>query len=306
VRPDLLVRTNRSFPRVWLSLSATPGAAQEGWLERLVGAAAEAGTVIDIGTNPGLWGGPLRGTDAILMAAGGIDVENATDERHAADLLQAHLIQTLCAIGREHLDFYFLKVRRGLEEYQIAGALQALEMARAEGHVRHIGLSCDGPALAVLGVWQFHDAFEALLVPRSHRLEGAYRTLAPLASERRVGIVTSRPLDWGHGIAFTDLPAIERLAVGSGAPDPAALAGDAIADMTSENPVLVPVRSPDEVRAALQAPQEGSPERLRQMLDELLKAYEEDTCWEGLELAEDVGLRDAARRRQSSARGRHP
>lgn len=158
----------------------------------------------------------MRGADACLMALGGVDIERATDHNHASDLVQAHLIETLSAVGREYLDFYFLRVRRGLEEFQINGALEALEMAKQEGHVRYLGLCCDGPSLAVLGVWQFHDAFEVILIPRSQDDSEAYDTLAPVARERRVGIVTSQPLS----------------------------------ERSSEHPVLVKVRTPEEVRLA--------------------------------------------------------
>ncbi len=61
----------------------------------------------------------------------------------------------------------------------------ALETARQEGHVRFLGIFCDGPPLATLGTWQFHDAFEVLLAPVGEALE----MLEPLARERRVGVV---------------------------------------------------------------------------------------------------------------------
>ncbi|MES1227687.1 MAG: hypothetical protein ABUL72_03395, partial [Armatimonadota bacterium] len=128
------------------------------------------------------------------MSMGGLDIERATEQSHATDLVQAHLIETLSAIGREYLDFYFLRIRRGLEEFQINGALEAIEMAKQEGHIRFIGLACDGPPLAALGVWQFHDAFEVVLT----RDKDAYDTLAPLARERRVGIVTCEKLGPEH------------------------------------------------------------------------------------------------------------
>lgn len=141
-------------------------------------------TVIDISANPALWGGQMRGTDALLMTRGGMEIERAPDEKAACDLIQAHLIETLSAIGREHIDFYFLQVRRALEEFQINGALQALENAKQEGHIRFLGLAAEGPGLAVQSVWQFRDAFEVLL------LKSPDSGLEGLAIERRVGIVT--------------------------------------------------------------------------------------------------------------------
>ena len=109
----------------------------------------------------------------------------ATDHDHAITLVQAHLIETLSAIGREKIDFYFLRVQRAAEEYQVSGVLEALEMARQEGHIGFVGLACDGPSLATLNLWQFHDAFDVVLIPDAVSFE----TLAPLAAERRVGVV---------------------------------------------------------------------------------------------------------------------
>jgi hypothetical protein len=157
-------------------------------LRSLVDAALGCNTVVDISVHPGLFGGFIRGTQqhdsALLMGRGGLELENAADAKNASDLIQAHLIETLSAIGREYLDFYFLRVRSPLEEYQVEGALEALEMARQEGHIRFIGLASEGKTpLPALGLWQFHDAFEAVLLPPSQ--DG----LATLAKERRVGVV---------------------------------------------------------------------------------------------------------------------
>lgn len=207
---DILGRTNRAFPPVWLALSVPTSFESDDWARDLVAAAEAENTVIDISSNPALWGGQMRGTDACLMVTGGTDIERATETSHAGNLIQAHLIQTLSAIGREYIDFYFLRVRRGLEEFQINGALEALEVAKQDGHIRYLGIRCDGPSLAVLGMWQFHDAFEVIAIEDRE----AYETLAPLARDRRVGVVT-----YGVGL---------------------------------EGPVLVPVRSPEEVRRAIQ------------------------------------------------------
>lgn len=187
----LFGRTNLVFPPVWLSL-AVPSSSVD--LEGLVRSALEANVPIDVTSSPGLWGGYLRATDSVLTCVSSADFENANDEAHASDLIQAHLIETLSCVGRDYFDIYFLRVRRMVEEYQISGVLGALEAARQEGHIRFLGLYCDGPSLAALGVWQFHDAFEALLVPASDADNEAYNTLRPMAIERRVGVVTLRPL----------------------------------------------------------------------------------------------------------------
>ena len=129
----------------------------------------------------------MRGADeVVLVQQGTYQIERATSEDHATDLVQAHLIETLSAVGRDCLDFYFLRIRRTLEEYQVNGALAALEAARGEGHLRFLGLHATGHPLAALGLWQFHDAFEVLLLPDD---EDARTTLEPLAKQRRVGVI---------------------------------------------------------------------------------------------------------------------
>lgn len=178
---ELLGRTNKAYPRVWLSLAVPTDSAA---ITSLLDAAVGSSTVLDISSQPALWGGRLRKENSTLLASGGLDIERATDEKHAGDLIQAQLIQILSSLGHEQIEFYFLKVRRALEEYQLSGAFAALEMARQEGHIGHIGLWVDGPALAILPTWQFHDAFEAVILKEHH-----LATLAPFAAERRVGVV---------------------------------------------------------------------------------------------------------------------
>ncbi|HEY0868596.1 MAG TPA: hypothetical protein VGE01_14525 [Fimbriimonas sp.] len=192
--PTTFGRTNRVLPAVWLQLAQPDGAAPNAY-EDLAASALASGAPIDLTTGPALWGGFMRGTDAFLTIAGNRDYERATDDRHSADLVSAHLLESLSAIGRESWDIYFLRVRQAVEEYQISGALEALEMAKQEGHVRYLGLLCDGPALATLGMWQFHDAFEALLV----KDQDGFDTLSPMAKSRRVGVVRAEGVAGGDG-----------------------------------------------------------------------------------------------------------
>jgi aryl-alcohol dehydrogenase-like predicted oxidoreductase len=121
------------------------------------------------------------------MVCGGAEVEMAPSERLACDWIQAHFIEALSAVGRDWFDFYFLRIRSNLAEHQVNGALLALENARQEGHIRHIGIDCLGSDESVRRSWQLHDAFEVALIhdPES-RLIG-------FARERRVGIVTTFP-----------------------------------------------------------------------------------------------------------------
>jgi hypothetical protein len=184
---NLLGRTNQEFPSRWLALAAPDGGFSQESPQELVQTARDSGLPIDFSSQPALWGGCMRGADeVVLVQQGTYQIERATSEDHATDLVQAHLIETLSAIGRDCLDFYFLRIRRTVEEYQVNGALAALEAARGEGHLRFLGLHATGHPLAALGLWQFHDAFEVLLLPDD---EDARTTLEPLAKQRRVGVI---------------------------------------------------------------------------------------------------------------------
>lgn len=180
---NVLGRTNVEYPRIWAAL----GVSSESTPEELVNAVRDLKIPIDISSQPALWGGFLRGGEDVLVQRGTRHYERATSQDHATDLMQAHLIEVLSSIGREMVDFYFLRVRRAVEEFQINGVLAALEFAKQEGHIRHIGLLADGPSLAVQSVWQFHDAFEAVLLPEQGEQE--LKALVGLAKDRRVGVV---------------------------------------------------------------------------------------------------------------------
>ena len=160
------------------------------------------------------------------------DSGRATSATHAADLMQASLLQLLSALGREHLDIVFWSYRRALEQFQIDGALEALEMAKQEGHVAYLGLACEGPALATLGMWQFHDAFDLVLANRSQEDHEAFDTLLPMARERRVGMVARLSV-----VFDTDLPKAD-----SGLPSDQPT--DQFAFSSQDGPVVVSVSTP--------------------------------------------------------------
>lgn len=246
VASGLLGRTNQQFPSIWLSLRHPSSGVSFG---DLASAAVEARAPIDVSNKPALWGGMMRGTDATLMVQSSLDYQRATDEDHACDLIQAHLIEVLSCIGREWMDLYYLRVETMPEEFQLSGALQALELAKQEGHVKHIGLSCAGIPFAALGAWQFHDAFETLLVPRSYSDGDAYQVLSPLARERRVGIVTSQPFRSGNTNWLYDASADATVTL----EDRDRLMLDVLAGLSSEHPVLVDVDSPRRIELAIQA-----------------------------------------------------
>lgn len=279
---NLFGRTNRTFARVWLSLQANEGPA-EGWAPQLADAAADSGAVLDISNQPGYWGELLRGRDVPLLAFGGTECENAVSADHATDLLSAHIFQTLSSLGRIGLDFYFLRVRRGWEEFQVDGAFRALETAREDGLIRHFGLWAEGHPLAVLGWWQFRDAFEAVMIPHHPRAEDYAETLAPLARERRVGLVGCQSLSWGTGCAVTELPGVQTAGIE---------AGDLISHALSDMTTMVGVRSEREVLQAVAA----VPRRNDEAMQLVREAVEDRGQWAALREDRRPWVRTAAER----------
>lgn len=275
---DVLGRTNHRFPRVWLRL-LTPEAPDAAGA--LVHAAIQTGAPIDVSSQPALWGPGLREHPGPLMAVIGQELEDAPSEAHGADLTRARLIQLLSALGRERIDLLFLRVRRALDPAPLAGALEAIETARQDGHIRWTGISCEGPALATLGLWQFHDAFDVLLAPDNPLETDAMETLGPLARDRRVGVVGSRPLDWGLGAPFSVLGYD-------------ALVPDAIAWATRDHPAVVDVRTPEE--AALATSGGGDAARFEAVLPEVVRAYRDPARWAALREDPRAWVRMAARR----------
>ena len=190
---QFLGRTNEAFSPVWLRLTED-NSGIAGQANDLAIAAAKAGAVLDVSANPAKWGGLLRGTNAMVMACGGEFLQATESADQASDFLQAHLLELLCSVGRQTLDFYFLNLPRTLEEFQIQSALETLEIAKQEGTIRFSGIHASGEPFAALGHWQFNDAFEVALVPRNLLDEEAYNVLGGLAQERRVGLIANRPL----------------------------------------------------------------------------------------------------------------
>ena len=236
----------------------------------------------------------------MLLVNGTLEYEHAADESHAADLVSAHIIQTLSSLGRETIDFYCLPIRRVVEEYQFNGVLQSLELARQEGHIRHLAVLSEGPGLATLGMWQFHDAFELLIVTRNHYDHSAYDSLMPVARERRVGVVTKNPLDWGFGLPFTSLPAPWQLTNLTQGMYGYSLAQAAMRDLMEDNPVLVGVRTAEDVAIAMRAAEISRPQGLDSFLAPYREAFEAESTWQGFSLSSDPTERRSAQLRERS------
>jgi hypothetical protein len=126
--------------------------------------------------------------EVLMMVRGGLVVENATDSTHAADLMQAEILQQVCSLQRGRVDIFAFRLRRALEEFQLGGALDALQMARDDGLVTYVVLVPEAPDLTVLSQWQFNDAFEGVLFPAGYA-ESDRTALTVMAKERRAGVV---------------------------------------------------------------------------------------------------------------------
>jgi len=205
----LLGRTNRYVFPIWARGRLTGDGTVEERAERLTRALLQSPIeTLDISPAPAVWGRFLREQAIQLQIAVATPTNlllHAPDARIAANLLQSHIIETLCAIGRTHIDYYFLSLHETPNEMQLSGALEALELARQEGQIGAIGLAAYGAPLAILALWRTHDAFEVALLPdEAERLQ----TLLPEAHARRVGVVVltdgSRPPDKGQ-VALTPI-----------------------------------------------------------------------------------------------------
>jgi len=144
---------------------------------------------LDISPAPALWGRFVRERANRLQIAAATPKNlllQASDARIAANLVQSHIIETLCAVGRTHIDYYFLSLHEVPTEAQLSGALEALELARQEGQIGAMGLAAYGKPLAILALWRTHDAFEVVLLPDEAEW---LQTLLPEARARRVGVV---------------------------------------------------------------------------------------------------------------------
>jgi len=282
VELKVLGRTNKKFPSVWLKLLLPR---EPDKTDSLVSAAVEAKTVIDVTSQPALFGGFMRGSDATLAVSGGLSLERAVDEKMAMDFLQAELIQSLSAVGRMHFDFFFLQIRKPLEEFQIAGAMQSLELARQEGHIKFLGLDVVGPPLPSLGIWHFHDAFEVIKMPYNPCAKEPFEVLADLAKERRVGIITHRCLCWKNSIPFMQFLTQSKV-------DSDSLAQSAISSNLDVGPVSVGVRDEREIGLAISAL--GSPKLSEETIETALDEMNRGSKWGELAKSSNRNIRELA------------
>lgn len=290
-------RTNQRLPSIWFAPQLPHPPREERDVERLLEVILATGHPMDLSNSPSFWGGLARGQGNFVAIRGGVEIAHARDEVSAGDVIRAHLIGTLSALGREAIDLYFLQVRRPLEEWQINGALEALETARQDGLVRNLGLAVEGSPLAALGLWQFHDAFEALTYAYNPRQTQARETLNELAQTRRVGTVTYGTLNWSDGIPFTAFPGPWRLRNLSQGFFGIPVAQVAIAHYAQQNPITLGVRSVQEVNGALEAVSLTLPDGASTFLSEFKACYDDIEEWQALSEDPRPWLAQVARRK---------
>ncbi len=186
----LLGRTNRYVYPVWARGDLRGDGVAEERAERALHALLQSPVeVLDITPAPALWGRFLREQSPALQVAVVAPADlllHAPDARIAANLVQSHIVEVLCAIGRSQIDYYFLSLRESLGEAQLSSALEPLEIARQEGAIRALGLAAFGDPLSILAFWRLHDAFEVALLPDTAE---AIEVLLPEAHARRAGVV---------------------------------------------------------------------------------------------------------------------
>lgn len=262
-----LTRSPLEGRRVWLSLSIPHEPKSCVWVNELVDAAAAANTVIDITSQPGLWGAFLP-EQSKVMAIGEAEIEKSIDETHAQNLIECDLIELLSAIRRESMDLYVLRVRNGINERQMDGALNACKLLKQSGVARAIGLYSHDLSTLKSFLNQ-SDLVDIILAP-DNPLESCHE-LHALALEKQLDVVTCRPLNWGRGAPFMLLDDGLEL-----------LGQQVIAAHASRGAVLVGVRSPREIESALLAEDLEVAFDLRKQLEPWIQAYQDEGSWIGL------------------------
>lgn len=243
-------RTNAVVPDLWFGI--LPDCNHEAVFAEI----AQEPAVLDVSGGAGRFGHLVSSSEVAICTFGGRELVHANSARHAADLIGAHIVETLSGVGRPSVDFYCLRISSALSEDVINGALAALDDAKNDGAIKYLGIYAHGDWPTVLRVWQFHDAFEFAMADNNPRRRDDFESVAGFAASRRVGIASCHCLNWGDGQTFfTHQPDGWTT---QGAP--------AIRFALASGPVLVGVRSEQEVRNC-RAARHGDPVDPRTLAD---------------------------------------
>jgi hypothetical protein len=232
-----------SSARIWLSLSLPSNPSE---LEPLVAAAISAGCPIDVSSQPALWGHYLRGSGCTIAAVGGVDITTATSFDHAADLVYAKMLETLCSIGSENIECFFLPLS-GLESaVQLQGAIRAVSTAKAEGNLKTVGLYAAGNPDYALQQLQRYEVFEVILAQCNHSTLELLDWPKSAHIRSHASLVTCSPFAWSGHSPFFDLdvpwPGDKRI-----------LRQQVLQELARNHPVMVGVRTASQVEEALAA-----------------------------------------------------
>ena len=122
-------------------------------------------------------------------------------------------------LATDHVDFYLLHALSGArwETVQRLGGLKALERARADGRLRHLGFSFHGALDDFKTIVDGHD-WDFCQIQLNYLDQGFQAGLEGLrhAAERRVGVIVMEPLR-GGALAATP-PAVQQILARAGRP----------------------------------------------------------------------------------------
>ena len=134
----------------------------------------------------------LRQTDKKVVLA-------SKSHSKAADAMRADLEVSLRELQTEHIDIYKCHFVSTEEEYERVtspgGALEALQAAKAEGLIGHVGITSHN--LDVLDRALDDDLFDVLMVCYSFLEPKAGETIIPKAAARNVGVLAMKPFSGG-------------------------------------------------------------------------------------------------------------
>jgi len=112
-----------------------------------------------------------------------------------------HIDLSLRRLRTDYLDLYQLHNLSRPEAWEVisgpGGALEGLEKAKAEGKVRHIGLTSHSLDLAER-LLRETDCFETVMLPFNLIVHEAEQRLLPLARSKEVGFIAMKPMAGGE------------------------------------------------------------------------------------------------------------
>lgn len=161
MKGDAVESTKQALPSIWLKLHFDLNKESE----QLSLFLSENNIACDLSTQPSLWGHILSKWTGPCMIKGNFDYENVLDSQHAHDLITAHLLQSLCSIGRSSIDLFVLPVRKEIPYPILQGIKETVQQAKEENLIRYFGVALLEYSEQVLSMTTFYDFANALIIP---------------------------------------------------------------------------------------------------------------------------------------------